>query len=63
MIKNRIAVVMTCYNRKDTTIACLDALMEQDIMDDIHLQVYLVDDGCTDGTGEAVRNRYPSKRL
>jgi GT2 family glycosyltransferase len=63
MITNRIAVIMTCYNRKDTTIACLEALMQQEITDDIHLQVYLVDDGCTDGTGHAVRNRFPDVRV
>ena len=59
MSATRIAVLMTCYNRKDTTIACLDKLMSQEDIDRVSFQVYLVDDGCTDSTGEAVRNRFP----
>lgn len=33
--------------------------MSQEDIDDVILQIYLVDDGCTDGTGEAVKNRFP----
>ncbi|NDP20102.1 MAG: glycosyltransferase family 2 protein [Paludibacter sp.] len=53
---NRIAVLITCYNRKDKTLKCLSHLFNQDISVD----VFLVDDGCTDGTGEAVKESYPS---
>jgi len=55
----QIAVLMTCHNRRSKTLACLDALMKQTSIDGIRVQVYLVDDGCTDGTGEAVREQYP----
>lgn len=47
----RVAVLMTCHNRKAITVACLEKLKVQD-----HLaaqDVFLVDDGCTDGTGQA----------
>jgi GT2 family glycosyltransferase len=57
---SRIAVLITCHNRKDQTIACLDRLSSQVLPKDIALSVYLVDDGCTDGTGETVRVRYPA---
>lgn len=49
----RIAVLMTCYNRRDVTVICLASLREQ-IGADVTTTTYLVDDGCTDGTGEAV---------
>jgi GT2 family glycosyltransferase len=57
---SRIAVLITCHNRKDQTIACLDRLSSQVLPQDIALSVYLVDDGCTDGTAETVREKYPA---
>ena len=51
----QIAVLMTCHNRRDTTVACLEALMRQEAIDDVRLQVYLVDAGSTDGTVEAIK--------
>lgn len=63
MMTVRIAILMTCHNRRDTTLAGLDALMNQTAIKDLRLQVYLVDDGCTDGTGQAVKQRYPDTRV
>jgi len=54
-----IAVLLTCYNRKEKTISCLDALFKNIIPDGCSLNVFLVDDGSTDGTEDAVRNAYP----
>ncbi|MBU0481693.1 MAG: glycosyltransferase family 2 protein [Proteobacteria bacterium] len=59
MVETKIAVLMTCHNRKESTLACLDSLKGQENIDNIRLSVYLVDDGCTDGTGDAVKNRFP----
>ena len=59
MTKTRVAVLMACYNRKSKTLNCLSALYHQRDIDDVKISVYLVDDDCTDGTGEAVRRRYP----
>lgn len=59
----RVAVLMTCYNRRDTTLACLDALRRQVGIEDVDLKVYLVDDGCTDGTGDAVRSQFPDVKV
>lgn len=55
----RVCVVLTCFNRRDTTHACLATLAEQ-VLQDTVLEVFLVDDGSTDGTGEAVRRDFPS---
>jgi len=54
----RIAVLTTCHNRKDKTLNCLGALFSQVNINNVRLEVYLVDDSCTDGTGEAVREQY-----
>ena len=48
----KIAVLMTCHNRKETTLRCLRGLPSD-------VDVYLVDDGSTDGTDEAVKIAFP----
>lgn len=55
-----IAVLMTCYNRRETTLKCLEALYAQELPSSVYFDVYLVDDGCTDGTGESVRELFPN---
>lgn len=50
----RIAVLMTCYNRVETTLRCLDGLLAQCRDGTRGLDVFLVDDGSTDGTGARV---------
>jgi GT2 family glycosyltransferase len=54
-----IAVLMTCHNRVNNTLKCLSRLFEQSVLDQVALSVYLVDDGSSDGTGDAVRKQYP----
>lgn len=54
-----IAALMTCYNRRDTTLECLKRLFAARLPEDMKIQVHLVDDGCSDGTGDAVRATYP----
>ncbi|WP_010136848.1 glycosyltransferase family 2 protein [Ochrovirga pacifica] len=53
-----IAVLLTCFNRKEKTIACLKALFVADFPVDYSLEVFLVDDGCTDGTSEEVKRQF-----
>ncbi|MEM6262748.1 MAG: glycosyltransferase family 2 protein [Bacteroidota bacterium] len=57
--QHSLAVTMTCHNRRDKTIKCLDTLYQQDYLDQIALSVFLVDDGSTDGTSEAVAAKFP----
>ncbi len=54
-----IAVLITCHNRKDTTLSCLGRLFS--IRTDI--DVYCVDDNSTDGTAEAIREEFPQVNL
>lgn len=53
----QIAVLLTCYNRKDKTLRCLKSLSDTFLLSgvDHKVDVYLTDDGCTDGTSNAVR--------
>ncbi len=54
-----IAALLTVHNRRDHTLACLDSLFAQVVPVGMELVVYLVNDGCTDGTEKAVGERYP----
>jgi len=51
----RIAALLTCFNRKEKTLQCLQHLFE--IVP--HIEVHLVDDGSTDGTSKAVGEQFP----
>ncbi|MEH2023975.1 glycosyltransferase family 2 protein [Nostoc sp.] len=59
MKQANLAVIMTCYNRRNTTLACLNSLYQQKN----HCDVYLTDDGSSDGTTEAVKAEYPEVQI
>ena len=59
----RTAILITCHNRKPKTLACLEALFNQAIPNDSTIDVYLVDDGSTDGTTKAVQQTYPQVKI
>ena len=58
----RIAAVMAVHNRRALTLACLDALRTQQVPEGT-LDVFVVDDGSTDGTSAAVAHHHPGVRL
>ena len=58
----RIAVLITCFNRREVTLRCLDALSGQSLTN-CSLQVFVVDDASKDGTFEAISRRFPEVRL
>ena len=60
MLYKHIAVLVTCYNRKETTLNFLTSLYQQKLSDTIYLDVYLVDDGSTDGTSQAIKMQFPN---
>src|SRR4051812_3286751 len=59
----RIAVLLTCYNRKTKTLAFLDSLLCQYALKALQVDVYLLDDGSTDGTSAAVAQKYPAVKI
>jgi GT2 family glycosyltransferase len=58
--KQNIAILLTCHNRKDKTISCLDALFKATLPKGFALEVFLVDDGSTDGTSQVIKVKFPS---
>ncbi len=59
-----IAVLMTVHNRRETTLGCLQRIGEMTYDRSwIHVDIYLTDDGCTDGTAEAVRTAFPEVQI
>lgn len=60
MIQN-LALLLTCYNRKLATLECLKKIYEQIVF--VEIDIFLCDDGSTDGTYEAVRQKYPKVHL
>lgn len=56
----KIAVLMTCYNRAETTLKCL-ALFKRAcaMVEDAAFDVWLVDDASPDCTGEKVKAAFP----
>lgn len=61
----KIAVILTCFNRKQKTLSCLKSLFEarDNYQPKIDLNIYLTDDGCTDGTADAVRELFPAENI
>lgn len=59
----RIAVVLACFNRKQKTIACLDAVFAQTAAAHAEIDFFITDDDSQDGTGEALLQRYPNLHL
>ena len=57
--KANLAILITCFNRKDNTLKCLKQLfyLKQDI------DVYLVDDNSSDGTYESVALQFPQVKI
>lgn len=53
----KIAVLMTCHNRRDKTLQCLTSLQEgwEKAASGLFVSIFLTDDGCTDGTADAIR--------
>ena len=51
-----IAILLTVYNRKEKTLRCLNSLVDSHAKagSKIRYKVFLTDDGCTDGTREAI---------
>lgn len=60
----RFAVLITCHNRKEKTLRCLKALFRQNKIDVLfQLEVFLVDDGSTDGTSNEIIRMYPQVNI
>ena len=61
----KIAVLLTCYNRKEKTINCLQSFYKAIYLSNstIKFDVYLVDDNSTDGTSDEIKKYFPSVNI
>ncbi len=58
-----IAVLLTTYNRKDKTLACLQSLKAQVISTPVTIDLYVTDDASADGTPDAIKTIYPDANI
>lgn len=63
MTKESIAVLLTVHNRKEKTLKCLESLFNQQNINVYSVDIYLTDDGSTDGTSEAIKVLYPTVKI
>ena len=59
----RVAVLMACHNRREHTLASLRALRAAEAEARQTCDIYLLDDGSSDGTAESVANEFPDVHL
>lgn len=59
----KIAVLITCFNRKSKTLGCLANLFDQESLKDFDITVFLTDDNSKDGTENEVREKFPSVKI
>lgn len=58
-----VAVLLTAHNRKAKTLSCLTRLFDQELGPNIKIDVFLTDDGSTDGTSESVSSLFPQVNI
>ncbi|MCW6506562.1 glycosyltransferase family 2 protein [Lichenifustis flavocetrariae] len=56
-----LAILLTCFNRRAKTLACLASIEAQDAQ--VSCRIVLFDDGSTDGTATSVRRHYPEVEI
>lgn len=63
-MRPKLAILITCHNRKFNTLACIKSIYSS-IKDGniVIVDIFLVDDGSTDGTAEAVSEAYPAIKI
>ena len=60
---DKVAVLLTCHNRKEKTLACLTSFYACTLPSDFQFEIFLVDDGSNDGTYDEVASLFPEVQL
>lgn len=55
----KLAILITCHNRKEKTLNCLRAISSQEFVKNLEIKIFLTDDLSTDGTSEAIKMEFP----
>ena len=58
----RVVAILTVHNRRELTLACLHSYFSQEVPG-TELRAVVVDDGSSDGTGDAVSARFPAAEV
>jgi GT2 family glycosyltransferase len=58
----RLAIVSPVHNRRELTLQCLRSLSRID-RTGLEVFIFIVDDGCTDGTREAIEDNFPDVNI
>jgi GT2 family glycosyltransferase len=61
-VKPRVSILITCFNRKQKTLACLAALYAA-CASALDYRIFVVDDGSTDGSFESIARSHPEVTL
>jgi GT2 family glycosyltransferase len=59
----RVAVILSCYNRRQKTLNAIECVLGQSAVDEASVDLFVTDDGSEDGTAEAIACRYPDIRV
>ncbi|MEJ7736457.1 MAG: glycosyltransferase family 2 protein [Chitinophagaceae bacterium] len=59
----KIAVLLTTFNRKHKTVACLESVKRQLLPHNAVMEVFLTDDASSDGTVDAVKYIFPDAHI
>lgn len=59
----KIAILLATFNRKQKTISCLDSIYVQMLPEGMEICIFMTDDNSSDGTAQAVADRYPQVNL
>lgn len=61
----KTAILLTVFNRKEITLLGLKTLMKSidEMPSEYSFDIFMTDDGCTDGTADAVKKEYPTVKI
>lgn len=62
MAKLKVEIVTPVHNRRETTLQCLRSLARID-KTDLETHIFVVDDGSSDGTSEAIKREFPDVQI
>lgn len=58
-----IAVLLATFNRREKTLSCMESLYKQELPEGTTFSVFLTDDNSSDGTRDALREKYPQVNI
>lgn len=59
----RIAVIISCFNRKQKTLQSIACILAQSAVETAAIDFFITDDGSEDGTSEEIVGAYPEVRI